>query len=70
VVDASGVPVGRISVGREMLCLVGGRVEVTKIALVETGVSSATLMQEPRLRLATRSKLQIFFMQRILLCKD
>jgi hypothetical protein len=59
--DASGVPVGGISVGREMPGRVGGRVEVTKTDFVAAGVSSETLIQAPRLRLASRSIIQIFF---------
>jgi hypothetical protein len=42
---------------------VGGRVEVMKTDLVGAGVSSETLMQEPRLRLASRNNIQIFFIQ-------
>jgi hypothetical protein len=68
--DGSTVPVGRISVGRESPGRVGGRVEVTKTDRVGAGVSSENVMQEPRLRLATRSTVQIFFMEKILIGKD
>jgi hypothetical protein len=61
VVEASGVVVDGVSVGRDKPGCVGGRVEVTKIGAVATGVSSETVMQEPRLRLSMESHIQIFF---------
>jgi hypothetical protein len=45
-------------------------VEVTKTSTGAAGVSSETVMQEPRLRLASRSRVQSFFMEKILLGKD
>jgi hypothetical protein len=63
VIDGSGVPVGRTSVGRETPGLVGGRVDVTNRAVEGAGVSWETLTQEPRLRLVSRSNIQIFFME-------
>ena len=63
VVDGSGVDGAAVSVGRDKPGLVGGRVEVTKTGLVGAGVSSETLMQEPRLRLRMESNIQIFFIQ-------
>ena len=63
VVDESGVDAGGVSVGRDKPGLVGGRVEVTKIDLVGAGVSSETLMHEPRVRLMMESRIQIFFIQ-------
>jgi hypothetical protein len=63
VVDASGVDVGGMSVGRDKPGLVGGRVEVTKTERVGATVAGATVMQEPRLRLASRSNIQIFFIR-------
>jgi hypothetical protein len=62
VVEESGVDAEGVSVGRDMPGLVGGRVEVMKIDLVGAGVSSETVMQEPRLRLRMVSRIQIFFM--------
>lgn len=61
VVDESGVDGGGVSVGKAKPGLVGGRVDVTKIALVGTGVSSENVMHELRLRLVSRSNVQIFF---------
>jgi hypothetical protein len=49
------------SVGRAKPGLVGGRVDVTKRAGAEVGVSCETLTQEPRLRLISRRSIQIFF---------
>jgi hypothetical protein len=69
VVDASAVDTGGVSVGRDKPGRVGGRVDVMKIDLVGAGVSSETLMHEPRLRLRMASKNQIFFIRRILLGK-
>ena len=74
VVDASGVEVGGISVGRDKPGFVGGRVDVMKTDLVGAGVSSETLTQEPRLRLVSRINIhrigsQIFFIMGILLGK-
>jgi hypothetical protein len=60
VVDPSGVDVGGASVGRDKPCFVGGRVDVTKIGAVGAGVSSETLMHEPRPRLRRASNIQIF----------
>jgi len=73
-VDASGVEVSGISVGRDKPGLVGGKVEVTKIDLVGAGASSEILMQEPRLRLVRRINIhrisiQVFFIKGILLGK-
>ena len=61
--DESGVDGAGVSVGRDKPGRVGGRVEVMKIGLVGTGVSSETLMHEPRLRLMRESNIQIFFIQ-------
>jgi hypothetical protein len=64
VVGASGVEaveVAGTSVGRESPGLVGGRVEVTKAAGADVAVCGETVMQEPRLKLATRMSIQIFF---------
>jgi hypothetical protein len=67
IVDESGVEAEAVSVGRDKPGLVGGRVEVMKTDLVGAGISSETLMQEPRLRLVSRINIQIFFMRGILL---
>jgi hypothetical protein len=64
VVDESGVDGEGVSVGRDKPALVGGRVEVIKIDRVGAGVSSETLMHEPRMKLGRASKIQIFFMWR------
>jgi hypothetical protein len=66
VVDASGVNVREISVGRDRLTLVGGRVEVTNRAAVGAGVFSESVMQELSPRAARRIKIQVFFMAGIL----
>lgn len=63
VVDESGVDGEGVSVGRDKPGLVGGRVDVMKTDLVGAGVSSETLMHEPRLRLMRESNIQIFFIQ-------
>jgi hypothetical protein len=63
VVDESGVDGEGVSVGRDKPGLVGGRVDVMKTDLVGAGVSSETLMQEPRLRLRRASSIQVFFIQ-------
>ena len=63
VVDESGVAGEGVSVGRDNPGLVGGRVDVMKTDLVGAGVSSETLMHEPRLRLMRESNIQIFFIQ-------
>jgi hypothetical protein len=63
VVDGSDVDAGGVSVGRDKPGRVGGRVDVTKIDLVDAGVSSDTVIHEPRLRLMIESNIQIFFMQ-------
>jgi hypothetical protein len=66
VVDGSGVEaveVGGTSVGSDKPGLVGGRVEVTKAGGASVAVSCETLMQEPRLRLASRIRIQIFFIR-------
>jgi hypothetical protein len=65
VVDPSGVKVSEMSVGKDKLCFVGGRVEVTKRTAVGAAVFSETVMQELRLQ-AARTKIQIFFMAGIL----
>jgi hypothetical protein len=67
--DASGVEAGSVSVGRDKPGLVGGRVEVMKIGAVETGVSSDTVMQEPRLKLRRANNIQIFFIERFYCAK-
>jgi hypothetical protein len=64
VVDPSGVDVSETSVDRAKPGFVGGRVDVTKRAGAEVGVSCETVIQEPRLRLVSRSKIQVFFMQK------
>jgi hypothetical protein len=69
VVDGSGVDGEGVSVGRDKPGLVGGRVDVMKTDLVGAGVSSETLMQEPRLRLRRASSIQVFFIRGILLWK-
>jgi hypothetical protein len=61
VVDESGSGGEGVSVGRDKPGRVGGRVDVTKTDLVEAGVSSETLTQEPRLMLTSRSNIQNFF---------
>ena len=61
VVDESGAGGEGVSVGRDKPGRVGGRVDVTKTDLVEAGVSSETLTQEPRLMLTSRSNIQNFF---------
>ena len=61
--DESGVDGDGVSVSKDKPGLVGGRVEVTKTDLVEAGVSSETSIQEPRLRLTSRSNVQIFFIE-------
>jgi len=66
VVDAScveAVEVGGTPVGRDNPGLVGGRVEVTNAGGADVLVSSETLMQEPKLRLASRMRIQIFFIR-------
>jgi hypothetical protein len=40
-----------------------------KIGAVETGVSSDTVMQEPRLRLSRVTRIQIFFIERFYCAK-
>jgi hypothetical protein len=69
VVDESGMDGRGVSVGRDKPGLVGGRIEVTKTDLVGAGVSSETLIQEPRLKLVSRITIQIFFIKGILLGK-
>ena len=69
-VDESGVDGEGVSVGRAKPGLVGGSVDVMKTDLVGAGVSSETVIQEPRLRLKKASSIQIFFMRGILLGKD
>ena len=66
VVDPSGVKVSEMSVGKDKLCFVGGRVEVTKRAGVGRGVSSEIVMQALRLNAASRINIQVFFMAGIL----
>jgi hypothetical protein len=61
VVEASGIAVDGVCVGRDNPTPVGGRVEVTKKDTVGNGVSSETFMQEPKLRLSTVSNIQVFF---------
>ena len=65
VVDASGVAVGGIAVGRDKPGLVGGRVEVTKRGASGAGVSSETLMHELRLRVVIRRSIQILFIWKL-----
>jgi hypothetical protein len=69
VVDESGVDGEGVSVGRDKPGFVGGRVDVMKIGAVETGVSSDTVMQEPKLRLSRATKIQIFFIERFYCAK-
>jgi hypothetical protein len=59
--DTASVEAGGVSVGRDRPGRVGGRVDVMKIAAVDTGVSSETVMQEPRLKLSRVTRNQIFF---------
>jgi hypothetical protein len=66
VVDASGVKVSEMSVGKDKLCLVGGSVEVTKRAAVGGGVSSEIVTQELRHKAARRITTQVVFMAGIL----
>ena len=61
--DESRVDGVGMSVGRNNPRLVGGSVEVTKTERVGATVAGATVMQDPRLRLARRSNLQIFFIR-------
>ena len=65
VVDGSGVEVGGMSVGKTNAGRVGGRVEVTKTGATGAGVSSETVTQEPRLRLAMIRNMQIFFIRKL-----
>jgi hypothetical protein len=67
--DASCVEAGGVSVGNDRPGRVGGRVDVMKIGAVETGVSSDTVMHEPRLRLSRVTKIQIFFIERFYCAK-
>jgi hypothetical protein len=66
VVDASGVEaveVGGTSVGRDRPGLVAGRVEVTNAGGAAVAVSWETLMQELRIRLVSRLRIQICFIR-------
>jgi hypothetical protein len=63
VVEASGVEVNGISVGTDKAAFVGGSVDVTKIGTAVLGLSWETLTQAPRLRLMSRSTMQIFFIK-------
>jgi hypothetical protein len=67
--DASGVKVSEISVGRDKLSFVGGRVDVTKGTAVGAAVFFETVMQELRLKVTRRINVQIFFMAEILIGK-
>jgi hypothetical protein len=62
-VDGSGVKVSEMSVGRDKPGRVGGRVDVTKSGAAVLAVSCETLRQELRLKLMSRSNIQIFFMR-------
>jgi hypothetical protein len=62
VVDASGVDVDGVAVGRDNPAFVGGRVAVTKEGGTAVVASGAILMHDVSIRLATRSPIQIFFM--------
>jgi hypothetical protein len=57
-------------VGRDKPARVGGRVDVTKSGAAVLAVSWETLRQELRLKLMSRSNIQIFFMEGILLGND
>jgi hypothetical protein len=61
VVDASGVDKEGVSVESDKPGLVGGSVEVTKAGGDSVSTSSETVTQEARPRLASSSKIQIFF---------
>ena len=65
VVDGSGVEVGGRAVGKDRAGRVGGRVEVTKTGASGAGVSSETVMQAARLRLAMKRKIQILFIRKL-----
>jgi hypothetical protein len=69
VVDASGVEVSGMSVGKAKPGFVGGKVDVTKRGAAVFAASCETLTHEPRLRLVSRSNIQIFFIREILLGK-
>jgi hypothetical protein len=69
-VDGSGVKVSEMSVGRDKPARVGGRVDVTKSGAAVLVVSWETLRQELRLKLMSRTNIQIFFMEGILLGND
>ena len=69
-VDGSGVDVSGTSVGRDNPARVGGRVDVTKSGAAVLAGSCETLTHELRLKLMSRSNIQIFFMRGILLGND
>src|SRR5690242_6486856 len=69
-VEASGVKVSEMSVGKDRLCFVGGRVAVTKMGAAVFAVSCDTLTQEATLRPISRNSIRIFFMKEILLGDD
>lgn len=63
VVDESGVDGEGVSVGKDNPGLVGGRVEVTNAGGADVVCSGETVTQDARLRLMTRIRIQIFFIQ-------
>jgi hypothetical protein len=63
VVDGSRVEVGGTFVGSDKPALVGGRVDVTKIGAAVISGSCTTSRQAFRLRLASKSNIQIFFIE-------
>jgi hypothetical protein len=67
VVEASGVDVAGVAVGKEKLIFVGGNVEVTKRDGVGGSACWEILRQELRLRQMSRVRIQIFFITEILL---
>jgi hypothetical protein len=70
VVDGSGVEVSGVSVGRAKPDFVGGRVEVTNGGGASVAFSGETVMQEEVVRTIRSARVQSFFMDKILLCKD
>jgi hypothetical protein len=70
VVDASGVEGNGVSVGRAKPDFVGGRVEVTNGGGASVAFSGETVMHEEVVRTIRSARVQSFFMDTILLCKD
>jgi hypothetical protein len=62
VVDESAVDGRGVSVGRDKPGFVDGRAKVTKMGAAVAASSCETFIQAPRLRLVSRSNIQIFFM--------